>query len=78
MNRANLETQRSIGSMTMNKTVNTDIRALNDSEIDLVVGGVIDGCIRMPTITPFNPLPPSTPWFDPKWVLVGKTGTLPA
>ena len=34
----------------MNKlqTVNTDIRALDDSEIDLVVGGVIDGCIMCP------------------------------
>lgn len=62
----------------MNKTVNTDIRALNDSEVDLVVGGVIGGCIRMPTIPLFNPLPPSTPWFDSKWVTVGKTGTLPA
>lgn len=63
----------------MNKTVNADIRALDDSEIDLVVGGVIDGCIRMPTIPVFNPLPPGTPpWFDSKWVTVGKTGTLPA
>lgn len=62
----------------MTKTVNTDIRALNDSEIDLVVGGVIDGCIRMPTIGTFNPIPPTSPWFDSKWILVGKTGTLPA
>jgi hypothetical protein len=58
-------------------TLNSGLRALDDSELDFVTGGVIDGCIRMPTITPFNPLPPTTPWFDPMWVQVGKTGTLP-
>lgn len=63
--------------MTKTSELNTSLRALDDSEIDFVTGGVIDGCIRMPTIPTFGPLPPTTPWFDPMWVQVGKTGTLP-
>ena len=63
--------------MTKTSELNSAVRALDDSEIDLVMGGVIDGCIRMPIITPFNPMPPTSPWFDPMWVQVGKTGTLP-
>jgi len=53
-----------------------NLRSLDDSELDLVTGGVIDGCIRLPTITPFNPIPPTSPWFGPTWTRVGKTGTL--
>jgi hypothetical protein len=53
------------------------LRYLDDREIDFVTGGVIDGCIKLPTIIPFNPLPPSTPpWFDSTWTRVGQTGTL--
>ena len=63
--------------MTKTSELNSALRALDENEIDFVTGGVIDGCIRMPTITPFNPLPPTTPWFDPMWVQVGRTGTLP-
>lgn len=63
--------------MSKTSELNSTVRALDENEIDLVTGGVIDGCIRMPSITPFNPLPPTSPWFDPMWVQVGKTGTLP-
>ena len=63
--------------MTKTSELNTGLRALEDSEIDFVTGGVIDGCIRMPTIPTFGPIPPTSPWFDPMWVQVGKTGTLP-
>jgi hypothetical protein len=52
------------------------LRNLDDREIDLVTGGVIDGCIKLPTIIPNMPLPPTTPWFDPEWIRVGRTGTL--
>jgi hypothetical protein len=52
------------------------LRNLDDRELDLVTGGIIDGCIKLPTIIPNMPLPPTTPWFDPKWIRVGQTGTL--
>ena len=61
----------------MTNVQNSTIRALEDSEIDLVTGGIIGGCITLGTITPFSPIPPTSPWFDPTWVLVGKTGSLP-
>jgi hypothetical protein len=61
----------------MNKHQDSGIRALDDSELDFVVGGVIDGCIPTKTIGTINPLPPTTPWFDDFWIQVGKTGTLP-
>jgi hypothetical protein len=53
------------------------LRNLDDREIDVVTGGIIDGCIKLPTIIPNMPLPPSTPpWFDSTWIRVGQTGTL--
>ena len=63
--------------MTKIQTSDTlNLRSLDDSELDLVTGGVIDGCIRLPTITVFTPIPPTSPWFDSTWIRVGKTGSL--
>jgi hypothetical protein len=63
--------------MTTIETSNADLRTLDANEIDLVTGGVIDGCIKLPTIIVFNPPPPTTPpWFGPTWTRVGQTGTL--
>ena len=53
-----------------------NLRSLDDSELDLVTGGVINGCIRLPTIGTFTPIPPTVPWFDSEWIRVGKTGSL--
>jgi hypothetical protein len=61
-----------------NVNVNATIRTLDDSEIDLIAGGVIDGgCIRLPSVLMGDKLPPNSPWFDSKWITVGQTGTLP-
>jgi hypothetical protein len=60
-----------------NSELNATIRTLDDSELDFVVGGIIDGCIPNRPITIFTPPQPTPPWFDPQWVLVGKTGTVP-
>jgi hypothetical protein len=57
-------------------TESLNLRSLDDSELDLVTGGIIDGCIKLPTIVPFTPIPPTSPWFDSTWIRVGKTGTL--
>ncbi len=63
--------------MTKVQTSNSNsLRSLDDSELDLVTGGVIDGCIRLPTIGSFTPIPPTSPWFDPTWIRVGRTGSL--
>jgi len=57
---------------------NAGLRALDDSEIDVVTGGIIDGCIKLPGLPPFMQPPTSNPpWFDPMWVQVGRTGSLP-
>lgn len=39
---------------------NETIRPLQDAELDLVNGGVIDGCIRLPTV--LGPYFEPTPW----------------
>lgn len=39
---------------------NETIRPLQDAELDMVNGGVIDGCIRLPTI--LGPFVQPTPW----------------
>lgn len=58
--------------------IRTEIRTLDNAELDMVTGGVIGGCIKLPTILTMNPLPPSSPpWFDPLWTQVGQTGTVP-
>jgi hypothetical protein len=67
--------------MTMTKlqapTLNAGLRALDDSELDVVTGGIIDGCIRLPGLPPVMQPPTSNPpWFGPKWEQVGRTGTL--
>jgi hypothetical protein len=49
-------------------------RLLRDDELDAVTGGIVDGCIRLPTIVgPF--VPPTSPGFVdqfasrlPSWV----------
>jgi hypothetical protein len=56
----------------------SEIRTLDNAELDMVTGGVIDGCIKLPGILTINPLPPSSPpWFDATWTQIGQTGTLP-
>jgi hypothetical protein len=60
-----------------NVNVNATIRTLDDSEIDLIAGGVVDG-IRMPSIFKGEKIPPNVPWFNSTWITVGQTGTLPA
>jgi hypothetical protein len=54
-------------------------RRLQDNELDAVMGGVIGGCIRLPSIVVFpKPPQPTPPWFGDLWEQVGRTGHLPA
>lgn len=46
-----------ITSETMATDVSRAARLLRDEEIEAVNGGVTDGCIRLPTIIPFQPRP---------------------
>lgn len=57
--------------MTSQKTI--EIRALRSDELDAVTGGVLDNCIRLPSILVVTP--PSVPGFIdqfakrvPSWV----------
>jgi hypothetical protein len=62
-----------------NVNVNATIRTLDDSEIDLIAGGVIEGgCIRMPSVLKGDKMPSNPGWFGLTWITVGQTGTVPA